>query len=193
MSRDQQNKTFNTAEGQNQGYYSNAQNSYSKAQGDVGDFEKQLADYASSNPYKQGGEFQTSTNQILANTSDAAARSAGNTLQSQALRTGNNSAGAIAATEAMQQQNTRNLSGQEAAANQERIGKQADYNKGALDASAVPAELESRLASEQGQLGEGTLNTQEQAAKQPSWMDEFGGALAGGLGGGLGKLATGGV
>lgn len=193
MSRDQQTATYKTAKGQNEGYYGNAQNSYTQAQTDVGDFQKQLAEYGAKNPYKQGGEFQTRENQVLANTSDAAARSAGNVIQSQALRTGQNSAGAIAATEAMQQQNTRDLSAEQAAEEGKRIGAQADYNKGTLEASAEPARMETTLAGQQGQLGEGTLNTQEKAAEQPSWLDQFGGAFGQSFGKGLGTFAAGGT
>jgi hypothetical protein len=182
MSRGQEGQTFDTSKQQNQGYYDNAQNSYSNAQQDVGDFEKQLSAYASANPYKQGGEFQTNANRVTANTSDAAARSAGNALQSQALRTGQNSAGAIAATEAMQQQNTRDLSAEQAAEGNKRIGNEAEYNKGVLSASAEPAQMETSLAGQQGQLGEGTLGVQEKAAETPSWMDEFGNSFAQSLG-----------
>lgn len=193
MSRDQQTATFKTAKEQNQGYFNNAQNSYANAQTDIGDFEKQLSDYAAKNPYKQGGEFQTNENRVTANTADAAARSAGNMLQSSALRTGQNSAGAIAATEAMQQQNTRDLSSEQAAEENKRIQGEAGYNKGALDASIEPAKFEAGLSGQQGQLGEGTLNTQEAAAKQPSWMDQFGDALGQSLGSGIGKAATVGI
>lgn len=185
MSRAQEGQTFDTAKQQNQGYYDNAQNSYANAQQDVGDFENQLASYASANPYKQGGEFQTDMNRVTANTSDAAARSAGNVLQSQALRTGQNSAGAIAATEAMQQQNTRDLSSEQASEEGKRIGNEANYNQGVLQASEKPAEMETQLAGQQGQLGEGALNTMQGAGKTPSWTDEFGNAFAAGLGKGM--------
>lgn len=191
MSRDQQTATYKTAKDQNQGYYNNAQNSYTNAQTDVGDFEKQLSDYAAKNPYKQGGEFQTRENQVLANTSDAAARSAGQTLQSQALRTGQNSAGAIAATEAMQQQNTRDLSAEQAAEEGKRIGNEADYNKGTLEATAQPVQMETQLAGQQAAAGEGTLNTQQRAAEQPSWLDQFGSAFGQTFGAGLGSIAGG--
>jgi len=196
MSRSQESSVVDTAKGQNAGYYNNAQNSYSQAQTDVGNYEKQLADYAgdvskfsASNPYVKGGEFQTSTNQQLSNTADAGARSAGEALQGQALRTGQNTAGSIAATEAMEQQGTRDLASEEAKATQQRIGSEAGYNKEALDANqslvsdtAVPAQLETTLSGQQGSLAGGALSTEEQAAKQPSWMDEFGNTLASGLG-----------
>lgn len=200
MSRGQENQTFDTASGQNQGYFNNAQNSYSNAQADIGDYQKQLSDYAgqvakfnSSNPYVQGGEFQTAQNQQLANTADASARAAGEALQGQALRTGQNTAGAIAATENMQQTNERNLAGQEAAATQQRIGSEAGYNEQGVGneenltkATAVPAQMETTLAGQQGELGNAALSEEEKAAQTPSWMEEFGNALAENVGkGGL--------
>ena len=188
MSRAQEGAVIDTAKGQNKTYFNNAQNSYSAANADIGDYQRELADYkgqvsafSAKNPYTQGGEFQRSTNQIVANTSDANARAAGQTLQGQALRTGQNSAGAIGATEAMERQGTRDVAGEEAGANQQRIGAEAGYNKEALDAgkgvvgaTEVPAQLETTLAGQQGNLGEGALGIQENAAKTPSWMDQFG-------------------
>lgn len=193
MSRDQQTATYKTAKGQNAGYYDNAQNSYTQAQQDVGNYEDQLSKYASSNPYVAGGQYQVEGNKAVANTADAAARAAGEALQGQALRTGNNSAGSIAATEKMQQENTRDLSAEEAKMNQDRIGKGADYGHSVLAASSLPAEMETTLSGQQGQLAAGALGTQENAAKQPSWMDEFGSAFGQSLGSGLGKVASTGV
>lgn len=200
MSRSQEGNIVDTGNAQNSTYFNNAQNSYSNAQADVGDYEKQLGDYAasvnkfaSSNPYTQGGEFQTATNQQLSNTADAGARSAGQTLQGEALRTGQNSAGAIAATEAMQNQNTRNLGADEAAATQNRIGSEAGYNAQAVgqqgnltSASAVPEQMEAGLASSQAGAGNQALSTAAGAAKTPSWTDEFGDSFAQSLGQTLG-------
>ena len=187
MSRGAEAATGATAGKQNAGYYAGSQNSYSQAQNDVGDYQDQLAKYAASNPYVEGGQFQKTTNQVLANTSDAGARAAGDALQAQSLRTGQNSAGAVAATERMQQQGTRDLSAEEAKANQERIGAGAEFNKGVLGATAVPAQLETTLAGQQGQLAEGALGTAQKANAQPGFWDEFGQAFAKNAGGTLGK------
>ena len=189
MSRAQETQTEDTASSQNKGYFNNAQNSYANAQNDVGDYQDQLAKYASSNPYVQGGQFQTSQNQVLANTADAGARAAGERLQGQALRTGQNSAGDVAATEQMEQQGTRDLSSEEAKANQQRIGAGAAYNKGILSATAVPAQMETSLSGQQAGAAGGALNTQQKAAETPSWWDQFGDAAASGLG----KMVTTGV
>ena len=203
MSRAQEGDVVSAAKGQNKTYYNNAQNSYANAQADVGGYEQELADYKgkvagfdAKNPYVQGGEFQKGTNQILADTSDASSRAAGQVLQSQALRTGNNSAGAIAATEEMERQGTRDLGADQARANQQRIQGEAGYDKEALGAdqtvlgaSAVPEQMEASLSHDQGALGEGTLGTEEKGAEMKSWTDQFGDEL----GAGLAKLATGGT
>jgi hypothetical protein len=168
MSRGQINQTFDTASSQNAGYYNDAQNSYAKANNAENDYESQLSKYAASNPYGEGGQFQKTTNQIVANTADARARAAGNALQSQALRTGGNSAGGVAATEAMTQQGTRDISGEEAQANQERIGAGAGYNKNVLQATEFPAQFASQMAKNMGGEGNDALKTQEAAA---AWND----------------------
>lgn len=197
MSRGQESSAGTTAQGQNATYYNNAQNSYANAQADVGDYEKQLGDYGasvakftSSNPYVEGGEYQTSQNKSLANTADATARAAGQTLQGQALRTGQNTAGDIAATEKMEQQNTRDLSADQAKANDQRISSEAGYNQQGVNmegeltkAAEAPAQLESTLSGQQGSLGNQSLEDEINAyAKNPSFGDEFGGMFAQQLG-----------
>ena len=192
MSRGQEGAVVGTSKAQNSTYFNNAQNSYNNAQSDVGDFQKQLSDYkgqvanfSAKNPYVQGGEFQTATNQQTANTADAAARAAGQRLQGQALRTGNNSAGAIAATEEMERQGTRDLSADQARATQQRIQGEAGYNKealganqGVLEATAQPVQMEANLSGQQGNLAGGALSTEQKAGETPSWFDEFGNAFA---------------
>jgi hypothetical protein len=182
LSRAQESQVEGTATNQNAGYYNDAQNSYAAAQGDVEDYKDQLAKYKASNPYVQGGQFQTTTNQMLADTADAGARAAGERLQSQALRTGQNSAGSVAATEQMEQQGTRTLSADEARANQERIVAGAGYGRNVLQATQAPAEMESRLAGQQAEAAGGVLNTAQKAGETPSWWDQFGDEAAKGFG-----------
>lgn len=189
-----------TAANQNSGYYNNAQNSYTNAQADEGDFENQLgaynsnvAGFAGANPYKTGGEDQTSTNQVLSNTAGASAASAGEALQAQALRTGQNPNAAVSATEQMQEQNERNLSGQEAQATQSRISNEAGYNQNALAAeqgllqdTAQPVGAETSLSGQQAQAAQGSLGQSIQAGETPTFLDEFGNAFGQSLGKTLG-------
>ena len=184
MGRAAVERTDKTSADQNAGYYNDAQNSYAQAQNAEGDYESQLSKYAASNPYGQGGQFQTTTNQIVANTADAKARAAGNMLQGQALRTGGNSAGGVAATEAMTQQGTRDISGEEAQANQERIGAGAGYNKNVLQATEFPAEFASQMAKNMAGEGNDALGTMAKSAsiEDPAaniWNKEEAGVVGG--------------
>lgn len=191
MSRGQEGQVFDTATQQNATAATNAQNSYNQAQTGVQNYENQLSQFAAANPYGQGGQFQTSQNQALANTADAAAQAAGQTLQGAAARTGGNPSAAIAATEAMNQQNTRNLSSEEATQNANRIANQAGYNEKTLQASSLPATLETTLAGQQ--LGEenNALNTGEKAGETPSFWDTLGSSAAKSFGSGIGSFAAG--
>lgn len=194
MSRGQQGQVFDQSKAQNAQAFGNAEDSYNLAQTDIGNYQQQLGRYANENPFTENGQFANDQNRVLANTADASAQAAGARLQSQAARTGQNPAGSIAATEAMQQENERNLSGQEAQANEQRIAGLADYNKGVLGATAVPVSMETALSGQQGNLATGALDAEEKAAQTPSFLESLEGQLAqagssfvGGLGAGIGK------
>jgi len=190
MSRSQQGQVFNQTKSQQGQAFGGAENAYSLAQQDIGAYQKQLGQYAAENPFTPGGEYQTAQNQSLAGTANAGATAAGAALQGQARRTGINPTAAIGATEEMQRANTRNLSAEEAAANQSRIGQEAEYNKGVLGATAVPVGMETSIAGGQGGLYGHALSAEEEAAKTPSFMDTLGGSFAQGFGGGVGKGAA---
>ena len=168
MSRAQINQNYGTASDESKSYYNEAQNSYTNANNDAQDYKAQLSAYKAGNPYGEGGAFQTDTNKVVANTADAAARSAGSRLQDQALRTGQNTAGDVAATENMTQQGTRDISGEEAEANQERIGAGANYGKSVLGATEFPAQFAEGMAS--GMAGQGNTSLGI-AQKDASWTD----------------------
>ncbi len=191
MSRGQENQVQTEAQNQNATAAKNAQTSYNAAQGAVGDYQTQLSQYAAANPYTQGGQFQTEQNKVLSNTADAGAQAAGQAMQSEAVRTGQNAGGAIAGTEATAQANERNLASQEATAEQGRIGAQAGYNKSVLGATAIPAQMETNLTGQQLNAGNQALSTQEKAAQQPGFADILGGSFANAFGKGMGAAAAG--
>jgi hypothetical protein len=144
-----------------------------------------LAKFVSSNPYQAGGEYASTVNTGLANVSDAGSNSLAGALQSQAKRTGMNSAADAATAASGAQANTRDLSASLASADQSRINSEAGYNTTALGATATPISAESGLYGSAGSQAGGALNTQESAAQTPSFWDEVGSGLAGGLGGAL--------
>jgi hypothetical protein len=87
----------------------------------------------------------------------------------------------------MQQQNERTLSGQEAAATQQRLSANAAYGQSVLNATANPVSQQTALAGQQGNLAGGALGTEQKAAETPSWMDEFGNSVAKELGQGVSR------
>ncbi|HET9785135.1 MAG TPA: hypothetical protein VFP94_09300 [Terriglobales bacterium] len=174
MTKSQSNQAFSTASGQNAGYNANANSTYQAATGDIGDYKSELAKYAAENPYVQGGQYQTSQNQALADTAAAQAQSAGQALQAEQVRSGQNPAAAIAATEQMNQNNTRGMMQAQAQANQQRIGQEAGYNHGVLNATAEPEQMEERLLGTETGAAQGALGDETNASKTPSFWQELG-------------------
>ena len=168
MSRGQINQTFDTASNENKDYTANAQSGFTAAQNDIGTYQSQLAKFAGSNPYVQGGEYSTSQNQVLANTANAGANANAQVLQDAAVHGGANPAQAIAASEQVAQQGQRNLGEAEATANQQRVGAEAGYNEKTLGGYQVVPGMQGNLANEQGELANQDLNTALGAA---SWHD----------------------
>lgn len=178
MSRGQSTQTFNSASGENTTNFGNAQNAFGAAQNDIGNFQNQLSQFVSGNPYTQGGEFDQTINPALTNLSDAGADSLEGALQAQARRTGQNSAADAATAASAAEQNTRNLSSDLAQAQQQRIAGEAGYNRDALQASAEPEEMEAGLFGASGNQGNRELETEEGAARTPSFWDQLGGSVA---------------
>lgn len=182
MSRAQSTQAFNTAGGENAANFGNSQNAFGQAQNDIGNYQNQLAQFVSGNPYAAGGEYDRTINQGLTNVSDAGSNSLKGALQSQALRTGQNSAADAATAASAAEQNTRDLAGNLAAAQQQRIGDEAAYNQSALQASALPAEMQNSLYGTSGNLANSALASETEAAKTPSFWDQVGSSIAGGPG-----------
>ncbi len=200
MSRGQQGQVFGTANKEANTLnpmantsFTNAQTDLNTTQQDINSYGDALSAFKAANPYVTGGEFQSATNRELADTAAGQAEAAGQALQGQAVRTGQNAGGAIAATEKMQQENERNLSGQEAAATAERLGAGTGYGEAVLGGTGTKEGMQAGLAKEQGALGaeEGglaadNLKIAEGAAQTPSFFDTLGSSFASALGKTLG-------
>ena len=182
MSRGQSTQTFDTAGTQNAANFGNAQNAFGAAQNDLGNYQGQLANFVSGNPYTKGGEYDQTINQGLTNLSDAGSNSMNGALQSQALRTGQNSAANAATAASQTQQNTRNLSSSLASAQQQRIAGEAAYNRAALGASALPAQEEAGLYGTAGSQANQELVAEEGASQTPSFWDTVGNNFGGSAG-----------
>ena len=182
MSRGQSTQAFNTASGENAADFGNAQSAFGSTEGAIGNYNNQLARFVSGNPYTKGGEFDQTINSGLSNVADAGSNSLRGALQSQALRTGQNSAADAATADAGAQQNTRNLTADLAGEQQRRIAGEAGYNQAALSASATPIGAYQSLYGSSQNAADSSLGDEEQAAKTPGFWDEVGNSVAGGLG-----------
>jgi hypothetical protein len=185
MSRAQETSVVNTAKSQNATNFGNAQTTFGDTQSDIGNYQNQLNKFVSGNPYTAGGEYSSTINPALANASDAGSNSLKGALQSQVLKTGQNSAADAATAASAAQANTRNLSSSLASADQQRINSEAGYNQQALGATSTPISAESSLYGTSGSQGNQQLSTEEGAAQAPSFWDEVGSGLSAGLGKGF--------
>lgn len=186
MSRsDDEQGITNTANDESKTNFNEGQDAGKQAQQDTQNYRNTLGKYIADNPYTKGGEFDTSENQILANTADASSDATRDQLQTQAQRTGQNVNAANATAEEVAQQNERNLSGQSSEATQSRIASKAGYDANGVQMSAEPITAETNLYNAGNTAATGELNTAEQAAaadKKSSFMDNFGSSFASGLG-----------
>jgi len=174
MSRGQQGQTFNTASGENKALNTESQTSFDTTNKDIGNYASEVGKFNAANPFVQGGQAQTAENQQLADTAAGLAESTGGALQAAGVRTGQNTGGAIAATENMDIANQRALSGEEAAATEKRLAAGTGYQEAGLEAGAKIPAFQDTVAQQQGQLAQGALDTGEKAAQTPSFMDELG-------------------
>lgn len=184
MSRGQETSVYNTANKNSGQDQSNGQSSYGATQDDINNYRQQLSDFMSSNPYKSGGEYDKTINTGLAATSQAGANSLAGNLQSQSLRTGQNSAADAATAAEYARQNQRQLSADQANAEQQRIGSEASYNQAGLQAAQEPISAESGLYSSSTGAANQSLNTAEGAAQTPSFWDQVGSGFSNALAGG---------
>ena len=191
MGKAQVGQNFATATNQNATNNANSQTSYNAAQNDVNSFSNELAYFKSQNPYVQGGQFQTSQNQQLADTAAAGAQSTAQAIQGAGVRSGQNPSAGIAAAEQVSQANQRDMTTDEAGANQDRMKGLTSYNADVLSATAKPEEMESNLFAKSGELAQDDLKIgAEDAAATKSFGQELGQSYAESLGKGLGETTT---
>jgi hypothetical protein len=188
MSRAQQTQVLNTATANNTADQTAATTATAAETADIGNYESQLSKYAANNPYTAGGEFQTSQNQSLAGTADAGSAALTNALDTQAKRTGQNAGAANATAAETARANQRTLSTEEGNANTQRIGDEANYNAGVLQATAAPVSMEAGIANPNLSAADANLGIAADTAKTPDFWDTLGDSFAQQLG----KTAAGG-
>ena len=174
ISRAQQGQIFDTTTQNSATDTAKSQTALDTTQNNINSFGAATNKFAADNPYVQGGQAETAGNQLAADTAAGQAQAAGQSIQSAAVRTGQNAGGAIAATEEMQQQNERNLIGQEAKMTNDRLASGSTYADAVLGDKAKQEGMQEQLGATEANIAQGQLNTGEDAAKTPSFMDELG-------------------
>ena len=192
MTRAQDTSIYNTSTADNATNEATAQKAAADENTGISDYASSVAKLAASNPYTPGGEYQSDQNQVLSDTSNAGTQALGAQLQSQAQRTGQNPAAAVAATEAGAATNTQNLAANQATSDANRINSEAGYNQGVTaDTGQIPGMYNTLSSTTGSQANQQESTAAGASANNQSFGDQFGGAFAKGLGSGLATLATG--
>jgi hypothetical protein len=180
MTKSQSNTAFQNSNTQNAQENTNAQSSYNAAQGDVGDYQSQLAQFSSQNPFVQGGQYQTSQNQGLADTAAAGSQATAQAIESAGVRSGQNPSAGIAAAEQVGEADNRNQAADVDQANQQRMQGLTSYNSNVLNASTEPEKMEAGLSSGENSAADSSLGDEQKASQTPSFWQQLGPALISG-------------
>jgi hypothetical protein len=165
MGRAQETGLANTEEANAATSEAAATASQQAAQADIGTQQSALAKFAAANPYVQGGQAESVTNQQLAGTADATAAAAKAGNQQQAQRTGQNASAGIAAGEAEQQAAQRTMGTQAAGATQSRLAAGAQYGQDVLSGQSNITSQQAALGAQEAGESESQANTAENAGQ----------------------------
>lgn len=182
MSRAQQSALIDTAKADTAADQTAATTARTAESADIGNYQAQLSKFAASNPYTQGGEYDTSEDKKLSGVADAGSAAIANQENLIAKRTGQNAAAPEAIAAEAARANQRDLSAEEGQTTQTRIADEAGYNQQVQSDTAVPAELEQGIYNTSLGGADATLNTQAGASSTPGFWDTLGDSFASALG-----------
>lgn len=129
--------------------------------------------------YGQNGEFARDENTIANTTAAAGSRATAADLALNAQRTGANTAGYAGTVASARRQGQQDLTSQLAGADATRLQNLTNINQYGVQASALPAQVQSSLYGTSLSGGNSALGTSAQAsAASPGFMDVFGQDLA---------------
>jgi hypothetical protein len=188
MSRGQQASIVKTGEANSAADQAAAGTALAGTNKAIGDYTDRLNQFAAANPYKAGGEFANDQSQIAASAADTGSSALNDRLARTAQTSGENTGGYANNVAEAQRQATRDQADTMAKADASRIGSKSAYDATTLQASALPADLQSRLYGTAIQGANGALSVAGGAAQTPSFLDTLGSSFASQLG----KSAAGG-
>lgn len=182
MSRGQQASIVKTGEANSAADQAAAGTALTGTNKAIGDYTDRLNQFAAANPYKAGGEFQTDQNQIAASAADTGSNAIADKLARSSQTSGENTGGYANNVAEAQRQATRDQATQMATADASRLGSKSAYDATTLQASALPADLQSRLYGTAIGGANGALDTAGKSAGTPSFLDTLGSSFANNLG-----------
>lgn len=197
MSRGQQNKVVNAGLANSAADQTAAGGALTATNADLGDYTDRLKQFAADNPYKAGGEFAQDQSQIAASAADTDSSALRDSLARSTQTSGENTGGYANNVAEATRQATRDQATTLANADATRIGNKSAYDASTLQASSLPADLQSRLYGTAVGGANSSLGVAGGAAQTPSFLDTLGQSLAKSLGQVSGSVssagATGGV
>lgn len=173
MSRSQQEAISKQSAAQGTQLMGNANTALGGVNSGLTDFNSRLNKYYADDPFKRGGEFQTTQNTIAQGRANANASALKSELDLNSLRTGENTAGYANTLASAQRQGTLDAADAEAKANADRLKEETRYQSYGLEASKFPVQTQEGIYS--GSVGgsNAALNTAGQNAKAPGFWDWF--------------------
>jgi hypothetical protein len=173
MTRKQQGQVFDQATKNSKQDQANAQSALGGVHSGLSDYNARLNTYYANDPYKAGGEYQTTENTIAQDRANANASALKDELQLTSERTGENTAGYANTLAAAQRQGTLDAADVEAKANADRLQQETRYQAYGLDASKFPVQTQEGIYGTSTGGANAGLGTAESAAKQPSFWEQW--------------------
>jgi hypothetical protein len=195
MSRGQQSKVVNAGLANSAADQTAASNALTATNADLGDYTNRLNAFAAANPYQAGGQFAQDQSQIASSAADTSSNAIQDSLARSTAASGENTGGVANNVAEAQRQATRDQATTMANADATRIGNKSAYDGSVLQASSLPADLQSRLYGSAIGGSNSALGVAGGAAQTPSFLDTLGNSLAKSLGtvSGTAKVGSGSV
>lgn len=174
---------------QNQG---NAQTALTSTNKSLGDYKTSLDSFMKfgRQTYGANGEFMKDQNTLANTTAAAGTTNLKGDLATNALRTGENTAGYAGTAAESQRQSERDLTNQLATADSSRLDKLTAINQYGVQASALPSQVQAGLYGTSLGGSNAAMGTAASAAQaSPGFFDVFGQDVAQGAGAALGAYA----
>lgn len=181
MGRTEQSQVVKQGTAQSAQNSKNAQTSFNATNKSLGDYTDTLNNFMSfgRKTYGANGEYAKDQNTIANTTAAAGANNLSGNLALNKMRTGENTANDASTVAESGRQSSRDLTTQLATADSNRLQQLSNVNQFGVQASAVPAQVQSGLYGTSVGGQSGNLSAAASSANQPGFLDQMTGDLIG--------------